>query len=105
MKNFGADAYFQKQITVINTLTQLTRTRYKDSDNYEIDFFPEGGNLVADIESKVGFKVTDNSGNGVNCSGRMIDENNRSIVSFSTLKFGMGSFYFTPTVQHILTRQ
>ena len=100
MKNFGADTYFQKQITVVNTLTQLARPTVKDSDNYEIDFFPEGGNLVADLESKVGFKVTDNSGNGVSCSGRIIDENNRSIISFSTFKFGMGSFYFTPTVRH-----
>lgn len=100
MKNFDADAYFQKQITVINTLTQLTRTPVKDSDNYEIGFFPEGGDLVSNIESKVGFKVTDNYGEGVNCSGKIVDENNKSIVSFSTLKFGMGSFYFTPKQNH-----
>ena len=101
MKNFGAENYFQKQITVVNTLTQLAKPPVKDSDNYDIGFFPEGGNLVADLESKVGFKVTDNYGNGVNCSGRIIDENNRTIVSFSTFKFGMGSFYFTPAHGHI----
>jgi hypothetical protein len=100
MKNFGTDAYFQKQITVINTLTQLAKPPAKDSDNYEIGFFPEGGDLIANIESKVGFKVTDKSGNGVTCLGKIIDENNRTIISFSTFKFGMGSFYFTPTRGH-----
>ena len=100
MKNFGADAYFQKQITVVNTLTQLVKPVNRDSDNYEIGFFPEGGDLVANIKSKVGFKVTDDYGNGINCSGKIIDENNRNIVSFSALKFGMGSFYFTPEQGH-----
>ncbi|HEX5151380.1 MAG TPA: hypothetical protein VFW07_08020 [Parafilimonas sp.] len=100
MKNFEADAYFQKQITVVNTLTQLAKPPGNDSNNYEIGFFPEGGNLVTNIESKVGFKVTDNSGNGITCSGKIVDENDKSVASFSTFKFGMGSFYFTPTQHH-----
>ena len=36
----------------------------------------------------------------INCSGIIDDENNRNIVSFSALKFGMGSFYFTPEQGH-----
>jgi hypothetical protein len=100
MKNFGADAYFQKQITIVNTLTRLAKTITKDSDNYDIGFFPEGGDLVAGIESKIAFKVADKYGNGITCSGNIIDKNNRSMVSFSTLKFGMGSFYFTPESNH-----
>lgn len=100
MKNFGTDLYFQKIITVVNTLTPVTKFTDKDSTNYEIGFFPEGGNLVANIESKVGFKATDKYGNGINCSGNIVDENNRSMVSFSTLKFGMGSFYFKSEKNH-----
>ncbi len=100
MKNFGADKYFQKQITVVNTLTQVAKKVNNDSDNYAIGFFPEGGNLVANLESKVAFKVTDKYGNGVNCSGNIVDENNRDIASFSTLKFGMGSFYFKAEQGH-----
>jgi len=96
MKNFGADAFFQKQVTIINTLTQLSQQSNKDSDNYNIGFFPEGGDLVANLQSKVGFKITDQYGSGISCSGNIVDENKNNIASFSTLKFGMGSFYFTP---------
>ena len=103
MKNFGADAFFQKEITVVNTLTPLTNFADKDSENYEIGFFPEGGNLVAGIQSKVGFKATDNYGNGISCNGNIVDENNNTTTSFSTLKFGMGSFYFTPAEDHTYT--
>src|SRR4029079_11612675 len=46
MKNFGADYFFQKKISVINTrqLTELTVN--KSPTKYDIQFFPEGGNLV-----------------------------------------------------------
>ncbi|MEP6682090.1 MAG: hypothetical protein ABJA35_02475, partial [Parafilimonas sp.] len=100
MKNFNADKYFQKTITIVNTLTPITKTAEEDSDNYEINFFPEGGNLVANLESKLGFKVIDKYGNGVNCKGKIVDENNQPITSFSSLKFGMGSFYFMPENNH-----
>ncbi|HYK47795.1 MAG TPA: hypothetical protein VEV83_21610 [Parafilimonas sp.] len=96
MKNFSADKYFQKDITIVNTLTKLAAPAKNDSNSYEVGFFPEGGDLVENIESKVGVKVTDHYGHGINCSGNIVDGNNRTIASFSTFKFGMGSFYFTP---------
>lgn len=101
MKNLGADVFFQKQITVVNTLKQLTKMPAADSVDYEIGFFPEGGDLVTGIQSKVGVKVTDPHGKGFNCNGNIVDENNRAVASFSTLKFGMGAFYFTPQENHI----
>src|SRR6478735_1131427 len=101
MKNLGADVFFQKQITVVNTLTQLTKMPAADSVNYEIGFFPEGGDLVTGIQSKVGVKVTDQYGKGLDCNGNIVDENNRAVASFSTVKFGMGSFYFIPLEDHL----
>jgi hypothetical protein len=100
MKNFSADQYFQKIITVVNTLVPVVKTTGKDTAGYDINFFPEGGNLVANMESKLAFKVTDQYGNGINCNGNIVDEINRSVVSFASLKFGMGSFYFTPGKDH-----
>jgi hypothetical protein len=96
MKNFDADLFFQKNITIVNTLTPLAQHATDNAENYEAGFYPEGGNLVAGLQSKVGFKVTDKYGKGIDCSGNIVDENKRTVASFSTLKFGMGSFYFTP---------
>lgn len=99
MKNFGADAFFQKTIIVVNTLTPVKAVN-TDSVHYDIGFYPEGGTLVQGTSNKIGFKVLNTYGYGVDCSGYITDENNQNIVSFSTLKFGMGSFYFTPRENH-----
>lgn len=100
MKNFSADFYFQKAIAIVNTLMPVTENTNRDADDYDINFFPEGGNFISGMESKVGFKVTDEYGAGINCSGNIVNENNQTITSFNTLKFGMGSFYFTPQQNH-----
>lgn len=98
MKNFSADYYFEKDITVINSLKKLSEKPAAISSNYEIHFFPEGGNLVMGLESVVGCKVTDASGNGVNdFRGSIVDQNNNTITIFGPHKFGMGRFRFTPT--------
>jgi hypothetical protein len=100
MKNFDADKYFQKKITIVNTLTPITKTAEENFDGYEINFFPEGGNFVTGLESKVSFKVTDKYGNGINCSGNIVDEKNQTTTPFNSVKFGMGSFYFKPEENH-----
>ena len=97
MKNFSPDYYFEKDITIINSLKKLTEKPAVVSTNYDIHFFPEGGNMVAGIESVVGFKVSDASGNGVNdFRGSVVDQNNNTVAIFGPHKFGMGRFNFTP---------
>lgn len=105
MKNFGAENFYQKIITVVNTLTPFYSAvaRNSDSVNDQLNFFPESGSLVSNIQSKVDFKITDENGIGVDGSGNIVDEKNNTIVSFATSKFGMGSFYFTPEANHTYT--
>jgi hypothetical protein len=70
MKNFAADFYFEKPIIIINTLKNEGAVESVASPvKYDMQFFPEGGNLVNGIESKVGFRVVDAAGKGVNCNG------------------------------------
>lgn len=103
MKNFGADNYFQKVITVVNTLTPFTKSVTENSDNYKIDFFAEGGSLVSNIQSKITFKIINENNTAVNAAGNIVDENNNTIASFTTSKYGMGVFYFTPEANHAYT--
>lgn len=95
MKNFSADQYFEKQITIINS---LKRPDWKSPDvtRYNIEFFPEGGNLVAGLTGKVAFRITDYSGKGVNCSGVVINQANDTVASIKTERFGIGTFVFSP---------
>jgi hypothetical protein len=93
MKNFDAAYFFEKKITVVNTLKNADRQTIDSSAI--IDFFPEGGHLVNGIQSKVGFKATNRNGSIKNYRGYIIS-NTDTIVSFSPYKFGIGNFVFRP---------
>ena len=96
MKNFSADFFFEKNITIINTTKKFGLKPKTDSSDYDIRFFPEGGNLVNDMESKVAFRVVNRSGNGIYFDGMIIDQRNDTVVRFHPSKFGIGNFIFTP---------
>ncbi len=61
MKNFDPVYYFEKPITIVNSLKNLNRGAALPR-NYDLQFFPEGGNLVQGIQSKVAFKIVDQIG-------------------------------------------
>jgi len=100
MKNFSPDYFFRKDIAIVNTLKASVEQALQPEELYDIQFFPEGGNLVRDIQSKVAFRVVNSSGQGINFSGSVVDENNNKIVSFQPEKFGIGNFLFTPGAGH-----
>lgn len=67
------------------------------SAEVDIQFFPEGGNLVAGLQSKVAFKAVGSNGIGTDINGVILD-NNTEVAKFSSTHFGMGTFIFTPKV-------
>jgi hypothetical protein len=96
MKNFGPDYYFEKQLTILNPRKVSKSDTVQPKDQYEVAFFPEGGNLVSGLESEVGFRVVNQSGHGMECSGFLVGDLQDTVVRFKSLNFGMGHFSFTP---------
>jgi hypothetical protein len=96
MKNFSPDYYFDKKITIVNPQRAPVASAKQNKADYDIQFFPEGGNLVSGINSKIAFKATNKFGKGISFTGAVIDQKNDTIVRFQPLKFGMGHFSFTP---------
>jgi hypothetical protein len=96
MKNFDPDFYFEKSITLINPLKSPEGPVKEITLAYDIQFFPEGGNLVSGINSKVAFKAVGQNGRGIEITGVIIDQHNDTVARFKSLKFGMGNFSFTP---------
>ena len=96
MKNFSPDYYFHKKLTIINPLKSPAPQTKITPHEYDIQFFPEGGNLVNGIASVVGFKGVDEFGKGVNFNGTILDKNNDTVVRFEPYKFGIGHFLFKP---------
>ena len=95
MKNFSVAGYFEKQVTIINSLKRPDWKTITDP-GYDLQVFPEGGNLVEGITSKVAFRITDQNGKGVDCSGLIVNQNNDTIAIIKTARFGIGNFTFTP---------
>jgi hypothetical protein len=100
MKNFSPDFYFEKQITLINPLKSPEIAVKASAPAYDINFFPEGGNLVGGIKSTVAFKAVGQDGKGANLTGVIVDQHNDTVARFKSLKFGMGSFSFTPAANN-----
>lgn len=97
MKNYDAAFYFHKMITVTNTIqNEPAATAGNSSEHFDIQFFPEGGDLVDRLQTKMAFRVTNESGTGVDFNGAIVSQNNDTVARFHPAKFGIGSFLFTP---------
>ncbi|WP_426667908.1 hypothetical protein ACPPVU_17845 [Mucilaginibacter sp. McL0603] len=99
MKNFDVDYFFEKQITIVNPVKVSPAQPKSVSSVYDVQFFPEGGHLVKGLNSKIALKVTTPDGKGADCTGAIINQQNDTVVRFKSLKFGIGSFSFTPLAQ------
>lgn len=96
MKNFSADQYFHSTVAIVNTFVKPAAPS-NAAPTYDAQFFPEGGDLIAGIRSKVAFRVTDKSGKGIDFHGAVLNEQNDTVARFKPTKFGIGSFHITPS--------
>ena len=111
MRNFNTDYYFTHNFTVSNPgfkyyiskkeathNKRITKRAVKKSRSFDIQFFPEGGDLVDNIESVVGFKAINKSGKSIKVKGEVYDSDKNRVVSFNSFHNGMGSFRFKPEI-------
>lgn len=97
MKNFAAASYFEKELTIINPLISPIRISDGKPELVDVQFFPEGGQLVAGLTSKVAFKAINRNGLGLQeFSGAILNQRNDTVARFKPFKYGMGSFLFAP---------
>jgi hypothetical protein len=101
MKNFDAGYFFEQQLEIVNPLKAEQAQIVHPAQGYDVQFFPEGGHLVNGLAGKVAFKITGADGKGETCRGAVVNQLNDTITRFSTLKFGIGSFTFTPAGQAV----
>ncbi|HEY0895335.1 MAG TPA: carboxypeptidase-like regulatory domain-containing protein, partial [Sphingobacteriaceae bacterium] len=66
------------------------------SSNVSVQFFPEGGDLVEGIRSKIAFKAVGADGLGVDVDGFVSDNANEKIAEFKSEYGGMGTFALKP---------
>jgi hypothetical protein len=96
MKNFSEEAFFQTNITIFNASRPMPNAGSNAKPVYRVLLFPEGGNLVEGLESKLAYKIVDQFGNGISASGWIIADRKDTVKKMETGKFGMGNVPFTP---------
>ncbi|RLD75609.1 MAG: hypothetical protein DRJ07_17785, partial [Bacteroidetes bacterium] len=104
MKNYGKDYLFSKEIRIINPkklyyskeIHKKAKKIKNKSENIDLQFFPEGGVLVKDINSKLAFKAINTLGLGIDVEGKIFTKKGKEISSFKSSHSGMGIIEFTP---------
>ncbi len=98
MQNFDKAFFFNKTIPIVNSFVNAVNGKAVKNGNAlaQLSFFPESGNLVSDIRSKVAFKYLDVNGLGKSISGSIVNKAGDKITSFESSHLGMGIFAFTP---------
>ena len=114
MRNTGSDFYFKKPLLVINnsepnnTATGILKDSSQNAalqieDSTEaaapelnIRFFPEGGNLIHNIASRVAFEARNKAGRNVAVSGFIKDNNGNIESTISSVWKGKGYFFLRP---------
>jgi len=110
MLNFDQDFVFEKGITINRYITSSsnlatsnvnnTKPTYLSNPTYTLNnitvqFFPEGGSLVAGVTSVVAVKAEDSNGHGIAVNGTINIPGN-SAVNFNCDSTGMGIFSLKP---------
>ena len=99
MQNFDTDYFFTREITVFSNNTLEPEDSNNDIENLSeviTEFFPEGGNLIEGIPSRVAFKITDRYGKGIDGKGKIVDKDGTVIREFFATNKGMGLFNIIP---------
>ncbi len=94
MRNFDKAFFFEKELVVIGD--DPAKVPENIAEGIDLQFFPEGGNLVAGVPSKVAFKAIDTSGRGIDVSGGIYDNEGTEVSRLLVQHDGMGLFKFTP---------
>ena len=96
MTNFDTAFFYEKDIRIYDkkidsggvTVTLIPR-------QIKLQFFPEGGDLVAGVEGVVAFKANDQFGYPFPVKGSVVDKNGKEVLTFNSEHDGMGKFLLT----------
>ena len=95
MLNFDSTLLYLKPIQIIPTAAAQKKVA-APTVIYSVTFFPEGGDMIENIESRVAFKANDQDGVPIFISGNIVTETGKKITAFTAVHDGMGYFSITP---------
>ncbi|CAN5819406.1 hypothetical protein BH11BAC3_BH11BAC3_15280 [soil metagenome] len=94
MMNFDSSLLYSRPIQIL--LPKSAAKKAPVPVTYSVQFFPEGGDMVEKVSSRIAFKATDNQGEPIVARGDIVTGSGKKIIAFSSVHDGMGYFELTP---------
>jgi len=91
MLNFDSSFLFEKDIRILQTKKSSAKTPPVIA-KASIDFFPESGDCIAGISSKIAFKANYDNGKPCAAKGNIVNSKGETVAQFKTMHDGMGFF-------------
>ena len=118
MINFGDDTIFSRVFPVfdlpevvgdyaerkmthmksINAKYKVNREIEKREKSVNVKFYPEGGNMVAGLPSRIAFEATNANGTPIKVEGKILSAAGNQVATFKVNHEGRGSFTYTPNI-------
>lgn len=99
MQNYDEVFFFKKEIVIENQIGIMASDQSKPEGGdkkVDVQFFPEGGPLIENVYTLLGFKAVNSSGYGCNIKGQVLSSPGDTVASFAGTHLGMGSVFFLP---------
>jgi hypothetical protein len=96
MRNAGPAFFYNRHVQVGGMRAVPAGPSKNAALNPDVQFFPEGGELVNGIRSKIAVKAVSSNGRGQDIKGDIEDNDGNVVADFATQHLGMGVFAFTP---------
>jgi TonB-dependent SusC/RagA subfamily outer membrane receptor len=118
MRGFGEEYFFDKPVHITNVREPFAGVKASaklvfdksgnmvpviQKDSVSVQFFPEGGELVNGLPSKVAFKALGTDGLSREITGYVADKDNKRVTDFRTDHVGMGVFVLQPAMGNSYT--
>lgn len=104
MYNQGESSFFSNCVRISDPqiLSIQTQTDFQFTEDgkintslhdFDVSFYPEGGQLIAGQSSSVAFKAVDTNGTALDIEGEVTDSKGNVVAAFKTFHDGMGEFF------------
>jgi hypothetical protein len=94
MLNFDSSLLYVKAVNMIHAGADAAKANTVST--FSLSVFPEGGDLVENIESRIAFKTNDQDGKPFAVKGSLTDSKGKTLGIFTSTHNGMGTFNLLP---------
>lgn len=90
------DGLLNVTVTANGFTESISRSIPIELNKIDLQFMPEGGNLVANLPTVLAFKAINEKGKPVDVKGFIVDDKGKKVADFASYHGGMGVLPFTP---------